>query len=294
MKNKEVDNKKVKKIIVNGLTLSRVAGMFAMPFLVNVLSAPMFILVVATILFTDFIDGALARHWHVSTVFGFLADMGADKLFGMSILAVLASMYPIMLIPLVLEIVIGKINTKLAEIGANAKSSQIGRAKMWIVGTSVCILFLIGMSPELISSLRNFKGIDIQNSLLLHFGNVGETIGNFLNWLINNIKDFSIEFINFLKTNEKIVKPLAETVAIGAEAVTATDYAIKYIKHPNKKSKQYKMSEFIKNKKYRDYIKKILFDEKYYQDNKEMPILEKLTPPEYRIDKVKKLTLDKK
>ena len=54
------------------------------------------------------------------------------------------------------------------------------------------------------------------------------------------------------------------------------------------------MSEFIKNKDYRDYIKKILFDEKFYQENKDLPILEKLTPPEYRNEKVKKLTLDKK
>ena len=76
----EKDNKKAKKVIVNGLTLSRVAGTIAMPVLFNTLSAPIFLLVVAAILFTDCLDGILARHWRVSTIFGSIADMGADKL----------------------------------------------------------------------------------------------------------------------------------------------------------------------------------------------------------------------
>ena len=53
----EKDNKKAKKVIVNGLTLSRVAGTIAMPVLFNTLSAPIFLLVVAAILFTDCLDG---------------------------------------------------------------------------------------------------------------------------------------------------------------------------------------------------------------------------------------------
>ena len=35
--------------------------------------------------FTDFLDGALARHWDVSTIFGSLLDMGADKIFGIAV-----------------------------------------------------------------------------------------------------------------------------------------------------------------------------------------------------------------
>lgn len=286
-------SKKIEKAIVNVLTLSRVAGMFLLPSLFNVLSAPAFILVLSSLLLTDFVDGFLAKKvFHVSTIFGFLADMGADKVFGMSVLAVLSSMYPVMLIPLVLEIVIGGINANLASIGDNAKSSNIGRTKMWFVGIAVCVLFLIGMSPEMVSSLNTIKGIDIQNTFFANLGQFGEKIVNGLNTIISFIKENSINFINYLKTNEKTVEPLMETVAIGAEAVTALGYGIKYIKHPNRNSKQYKASEFIKNKKYRDYIKKVWLDEKYFEETKDMPIFEKLTPPEFR--KVKKLTLDKK
>lgn len=286
-------NKKVEKAIVNGLTLSRVSGMFLLPCLFNVLSAPAFIIVLASLLLTDFVDGFLAKKvFHVSTIFGFLADMGADKVFGMSVLAVLSSMYPVMAIPIGLEIVIGGINANLASIGDNAKSSNIGRTKMWFVGIAICVLFLIGMSPELVSSLNTIKGIDIQNTLFANLGQFGEKIVNGLNGVIDFLKQNSINFINYLKNNEKTVEPLMETIAIGAETVTALGYGIKYIKHPNKNSKQYKMSEFIKNKKYRDYIKKVWLDEKYFEETKDMPIFEKLTPPEFR--KVKKLTLDKK
>lgn len=288
------DNKKAKKIIVNGLTLSRIAGTFALPFLFNALSAPVFIATIAAIFFTDFLDGLLAKHvWHVSTIFGSLADMGADKLFGIAVLALLTPMYPLMSIPLILELLIAKINTNLAELGVKTKSSLIGRGKMWLVGSSMCVLLLIGMSPELLPTLNNIKLLDINNSVLSNLGNFGNNVGNIINYIISNFKEYSIQFVNLLKNNKEIVIPIASTTAIISETLTAAGYAIKYIKIPNKDSKQYKISEYIKNKEYRDYIKKVWLDEKYANETQDMPIFEKLTPPEYREKlKVKKLTLD--
>lgn len=258
--------KKVQKTIVNSLTLSRVAGTIAMPVLFNSLSAPVFLLVVAAILFTDCLDGALARHWGVSTIFGSLADMTADKLFGFAVLIVLATMYPVMYIPLSLEVLITGINTISAKQGAVAKSSELGRIKTWILGLSMCTLLITGLSPELIKSLENIKVVD----------------ENLLKKLMNNIIE-----------NKSTLESIAKTAAITSETLVASDYAIKNIKNPNKDSKQYKISELIKNKKYRDYLKKVLLDEEYYKKTKEMPILEKLTPPELRNEvKIKKLTLD--
>lgn len=287
-------NKKIKKCIVNGITLSRVAGTFALPFLYNALTAPIFITVIAIILLTDCIDGFLAKKvWHVSTIFGSLADMTADKLFGIAVLALLTPMYPMMSIPLALELYIAKINMNMAELGEKTKSSQIGRGKMWIVGASMCVLLLINMAPELITSLSNIKIIDINNNILSNLGHFGDRIVKVTNDVILNFKTYSLQFINFLKINKNVVVPLAETAAITMEALTAADYSIKYIKVPDKSNKQYKLSEYIKNKKYRDYIKKVWLDEKYYRETKEVPIFEKLTPPEYKEEvKVKKLTLD--
>jgi len=263
---KKDDNKKAKKIIVNSLTLSRVAGTIIMPFLFNSLSTVMFITVIAIILFTDFLDGALARHWGVSTIFGSVADMTADKMFGISILIILSRMYPSMAIPLALETIIAGINVIAAKQGSIGKSSELGRIKTWVIGLSMCALLLTGLSPELITSLENIS-----------FG------GN----IIEGVK----KTINFMLNNKQTIESVAKTAAITSEVLVASDYAIKSIKNPDRGSKNYKLSEYIKNKKYRDYIKKVWLDENYYKETKEVPILEKLIPPEYREEvKVKKLT----
>lgn len=279
-KEKKKDNKKVKKIIVNGLTLSRVAGMFAMPILFNSLSAPVFIATIAAILLTDLLDGLLAKHvWHVSTIFGTYADMGADKLFGFAVLLALSTMYPVMYIPFLLEVGTLTINVLNSKSGANLSSSIMGKIKMGILGGAICSLFITGMAPELINSLSNIKVSDISNDVISN--------------LVENFKSSMVSFVNFFKNNEKTLVPILETAAIASEALTTGGYTIKYIKNPDKGSKTYKISEYFKNKEYRDFIKKVLFDEKYHKETKDMPLGEKLTPPEYREEvKVKKLTLD--
>ncbi len=275
----EKDNKKVKKIIVNGLTLSRVLGTIAMPVLFTSLSAPIFLLVVAAILFTDCLDGILARHWEVSTIFGSLLDMGADKLFGFAVLITLSTMYPIMSIPLILETLIAGVNIKAAENNSVAKSSEIGRIKTWVMGLSMCSLLLTGLSPELATSLE---------SVNIH------TISPAMNELLNLIKEIGNKVLNFVNQNKQTIESIATTASITAESIVATDYTIKAIKGKDKNSNTYKIAELIKNKKFVEYAKKVLLDEKYYKETKDMPILEKLCPPEMREEiKRKKLTYDK-
>ncbi len=275
----EKDNKKAKKVIVNGLTLSRVAGTIAMPVLFNTLSAPIFLLVVAAILFTDCLDGILARHWRVSTIFGSLLDMGADKLFGFAVLIVLSTMYPIMSIPLILETLIAGVNIKAAENNSVAKSSEIGRIKTWVMGLSMCSLLMTGLSPELATSLES---VNIQ------------TISPAMNELLNLIKEIGNKILDFVNQNKQTIEAIATTAAITSESIVATDYTIKAIKGKDKNSNVYKIAELIKNKKFVVYAKKVLLDEKYYQETKDMPILEKLCPPELREEiKRKKLTTNK-
>lgn len=278
-KDKDKKNTKVKKIIVNGLTLSRVAGTIAMPLMVNTLSAPIFLLVVAAILFTDCLDGILARHWKVSTIFGSLLDMGADKLFGFAVLITLSTMYPIMSIPLILETLIAGVNIKAAENNSVAKSSEIGRIKTWVMGLSMCSLLLTGLSPELAASLES---VNIQS------------ISPAMNELLNLIKEIGNKVLNFVNQNKQTIESISTTASITAESIVATDYTIKAIKGKDKNSNTYKIAELIKNKKFVEYAKKVLFDENYYKETKDMPILEKLCPPELRDEiKRKKLTPDK-
>lgn len=270
------DNKKAKKIIVNGLTLSRVAGTIAMPMLFNSLSAPVFLLVVAAILFTDCLDGILARHWKVSTIFGSIADMGADKLFGFAVLIVLSTMYPIMTIPLVLETIIAGVNIKTTKNNTLAKSSEIGRIKTWVMGLSMCSLLMTGLSPELATSLESINVADINNTFL------------------SSLKEIGNKVLEFVNQNKQTIESISQTAAITAESIVATDYTIKSIKSNNKNSNAYKIADLIKNKKFVEYAKKVMFDEKYCEETKDMPLLEKLCPPELREEiKRKKLTPDK-
>ena len=201
-------DKKIKKSIVNGLTGTRVVGTFLLPVMFNSLSSPVFILIVGLLLLTDFIDGPLSRIWGVSTIFGSLLDMGADKLFGIAVLIALTSMYPIMWIPALLEGLIIITNVKNTNNGDIGKSSELGRCKMWVVGLSICTLFLTGMSKELIDSLSI---INLNNSF---------------QQIINSIKSFIIS----VKNNKEIIEPIPATAAIVSESIVATDYIKKHLK----------------------------------------------------------------
>lgn len=263
-------DKKIKKWIVNGLTGSRVIGTFLLPVMFNSLSAPFFILVVGLLLLTDFIDGSLARKWEVSTIFGSLLDMGADKAFGIAVLIALTSMYPIMWIPALLEGLIIATNIISTNNGDIGKSSELGRVKMWVVGFSICTLFLTGMSKELIDSLSN---VNLNNNFQL---------------IINSIKSFIIN----VKNNKEIIEPIAVTTAIVSESVVAGDYIKKAVKNSkNNINKENRIKEIIKDKEKLKYIRKVLLDEKYYEASKDMNLLDKLDPTEEQKEEIKKLIL---
>ena len=55
--------------------------------------------ILALSFFTDFLDGFIARHWHMVSDFGKALDPVADKLNQASILIALSFKYPIMLLP---------------------------------------------------------------------------------------------------------------------------------------------------------------------------------------------------
>ena len=230
-------SKKIKKVIVNGLTLSRVAGTLVLPVIFNTLSAPLFILVIGMILFTDFLDGFLARKWDVSTIFGSLLDMGADKVFGIAVLIALSTIYPIMIIPVLLESLILVTNVKNTNYGDNGKSSQLGRIKTWVLGLSICTLFITGMSKELVESLNNIS------------------INKFIDPIINNIKTFILNIQN----NKNTIENIAKTAAITSESFVASDYIFKTIKNSKENDiKENRLSKILKDKEKLEYAKNIL------------------------------------
>jgi len=233
---KKKGNKKLKKYIVNGITLTRVLTTIAMPFLFTALSSTMFLVLIACVLLTDFVDGFLARKWNVSTLFGSLADMGADKLLGIAILSVLSLAYPIMLLPLTLELLIGNINMNNTLKGDIGKSSQIGRIKMWVIGIGMASLLMIGATPEISGYLSNikidettFKELIEKLQEILNTNNETLTkISVNVDNITQEMKETALEVvkdsIDFINNNRKTIENVAISTSTIAELVTAIDY----------------------------------------------------------------------
>ena len=81
------------KVFVNSLTISRIIGTLIFPFIWNTNNAILIIFYVAILLFTDCLDGVLARKCHVQTFFGSIMDSIADKTLGVVLVLVLANYY---------------------------------------------------------------------------------------------------------------------------------------------------------------------------------------------------------
>jgi len=285
------------KVIVNALTGVRILGTFAMPVLFTALSTPAFLLTVGLILLTDLIDGKLARHWEVSTLGGRYLDMTADKLFAFSLLIVISLMYPIMAIPLGLEVGIATANIIKAKKGGVVKSSQLGRAKTVLLGISMFSLLVVGLSPELSESLNNIK-IDtnlfknIADMISDKFSSISEFIKNTgikLDDKIESLKSYLVsgskEAIEYIQENKEEISKISAGLGIIPEAIVAGDYTIKTIKEPDKKSNiNIKILKLLRNKQ---FLKDILFNEQFYEENKDKSIPEILEN-----EKVKKYTLN--
>ena len=249
-------DKKIKKTIVNGLTISRMLGTILLPILFNVASPLAFLLSIGMILSTDFLDGFLARKWDVCTIFGSLLDMTADKLLAMALLITLSTMYPIMLIPLALEHVIASTNIKSNGLGVNGKSSQIGRIKTVLMGLSMIALFAVGMSPKIIEELKLIK-----------------------------LNDVAYYIENVLNTSKKTIELSAKAMIIIPESVVTVDYINKSLNNKDINEKRKITIEELK--KYKEFIKKVILDEEYYKKTKDLELVDKLLPNE----DIKKLVL---
>ena len=199
-------NKKIKKIIVNSLTISRIIGTLFIPLMFNSLSKIMFILIIILLFITDAIDGPLARHWEVSTIAGTILDMSADKIFGFAILIIISNIYPIMLIPALLEIVIAVTNLISTNKGNISKSSQIGRIKTIVMWACISILFLTGMTEELIDILNINNNKYIIEFIAISTAIISEFVvaADYIIKAIKNNNKGNKKLFNIIKDKEKL------------------------------------------------------------------------------------------
>lgn len=278
-------DKNTKKWIVNILTSLRVVGTLILPVLCTCLSSTAFLLIVGAILFTDFLDGKLARHWDVSTLCGSLLDMGADKLFGISILIVLAFTYPIMALPAGLEILIASINTKSVLKGNKAKSKWTGKIKMGVSFFSILALLMIGASPEIKELLTKIDIETFKNILINH--NIDNGIINKLavacDTVLKFIKENGTKMTEFFVNNKVAIENTVIPATIAAETTTLVDYALDYNKIKDNESKKLieelkKYKKYIKDYKFKKYMEEIMFNEEYHAKTVDQPLVKKLMP----------------
>ena len=100
--------------------------------------------IIASILgLTDCFDGFLARKWHATSKYGQKLDAISDKLFAVGISIPILLTNPLMIIStIILEFIIGYINTKSYLKNNNPKSTLLGKIKTTILYILLCYSYL--------------------------------------------------------------------------------------------------------------------------------------------------------
>ena len=130
------------KIFVNILTSLRL--LFTMIALLFFKKMPhtIFFILATIILFTDFLDGKLARKYKVQTIFGANLDTIADKFLSIGLILILIKQLPILYLLLIGEIIISIINITAKIINKKTKSSKIGKIKTWMISLTILIAYI--------------------------------------------------------------------------------------------------------------------------------------------------------
>ncbi len=158
--------RKIMKVLVNGLTLTRLIATFALiPIFINfgALTASIFL---GSVFLTDFFDGYLARKFDVQTYLGAFLDQACDKLLSLTSLICLATVNPLFYIPVMLETSITLINIKNDANQIHTNSSMMGRVKMWVLGIAIILGFStqeIMTNPELSRYITNEVANNVSN-----------------------------------------------------------------------------------------------------------------------------------
>jgi len=231
IKNTEISNKKA---IVNLITIIRSVGTVAI--IPIFLVSGTFSAACASIglFFTDYLDGHLARKYHVESFFGSLLDSLSDKSFGIICLVLLCTYNKAFLSLILSELTIFKINYNSTTKNNNVKTSKLGRIKQGMLATTIIGSFICFSKDDLKEILTNLK-LDSFNKLL----------------------DF----------DPKIVT----TIMALTTAITSTLVAIDYYEKSEKQEveKSEKLTEF----KSSEEIINNLFDTDYYLEHKNDRIL---------------------
>lgn len=182
------------KLLVNLITASRL--LFTVILMIIYKSIPnyWFLILIAIIFSTDFIDGKLARKFHVETFFGSLMDTMADKILNMALIFPLISITKWFWLLFVLEFLILFINFIGIIYGKKIRALFLGKIKMWFIFGTIFLGYAC-----IFNYLKNsFVVIGLAVTLLLDLF----VLGDYIVFLVKQNKNrerFKVRNLNDLK-----------------------------------------------------------------------------------------------
>lgn len=125
------------KFVVNFITSFRLLYTFVLPIIKAKTSKTIFLINIILLFLTDSLDGILARKFKVQTYYGAILDTIADKALSIVLILMLIPSDKIFLGILLLEILIGVLNSINFLKGKETRSSMLGKIKTWLLAISI-------------------------------------------------------------------------------------------------------------------------------------------------------------
>lgn len=152
--------KRTKKLIVNGLTFSRLIGALFLPIIFIRVDIISLILLLSILFLTDCFDGLLARRWEVQTIGGSLLDPLGDKMLAISCILALIGFHKKFIILIVSELIICVLNIYRTLRGEKVKSLFIGKVKTWFLSVTLGFGAVNLFYPSIFNVIISLLGIE--------------------------------------------------------------------------------------------------------------------------------------
>ncbi len=164
---------KIKKWIPNTLTILRLVVTPLVIYLgIKEAIAPLIILAIFIAL-TDFLDGKLARLWHVESNLGAKLDTIADKTLAIGLLIILVVDNHMFFYILILETIIALFNIYVFLKQKVIESLLIGKIKTWVI----FITIILGLFNILFPNLKLFVNLLVILTIIMQFISLFNYIG---------------------------------------------------------------------------------------------------------------------
>lgn len=249
-------------LLVNSVTASRFFASFLIIPIFKTLGGIYASLFSMIFLFTDFIDGQMARKLKASTFFGAAFDGLTDKIFGIICLLILMKINPLVFsIPLLLECGILFEQNKKRKKGLNIQSNMTGKIKTWFLSLSLIGSFLavdLLNIPEFTTYIKNFSVDKIAS------------IKQTLSLLSINLPTYIAQILTYKSYNKEINDVQTEEFAQNTPSLEIDENPT--IKLEEIAIEKEQLRDELTNLEKMKILQEKLFDPEYYHQNKDVPI----------------------